>query len=125
MRAFAKRHALPLYFVLAFAWFWTSLALDRVKPLHFWAPLVGALAPSLSAVFITAVTEGEMAVRELVRKWWKWRVKWYWYLVAFGIPIAEALLAVGIASAFHVFHFSRINTDMLRYTLPAMWIVFL
>src|SRR5262249_30575589 len=29
------------------------------------------------------------------------------------------------ASAFHVFHLGWINTDMLRASLPAMWIVFL
>lgn len=125
MRAFAKRHALPLYFVLAFAWFWTSLAVDRVKPFHFWAPLVGALAPTLSAVFITAVTQGERSVRELVRRLWKWRVGWLWYLAAFGIPIAEGLLAVGIASVFRVFHLGRINTEMLRAALPGAWIIFL
>ena len=125
MRAFAKRHALPLYFVLAFAWFWASLALDRFKPFHFWAPLVGALAPALSAVLISAVTQGETAMRELVRKLAKWRVGWIWYLAAFGIPIAEGLLAVAIASAFGVFHLERINTEMLRATLPGVWIVFL
>lgn len=125
MTAFAKRHSLPLYFVLAFVWFWASLALNRVKPFHFWAPLVGAWAPTVSAVFITAVTQGETAVRELVRRLWKWRVGWPWYVAVFGIPIAEGLLAVSIASAFRVFHLARINTEMLRATLPGAWIVFL
>lgn len=86
---------------------------------------MGALAPTFSAVFITAVTQGETAVRELARTLWKWRVRWLWYVAALGIPIGEALLAVGIASAFHVFHLARINTDALRATLPAAWIVFL
>lgn len=125
MRAFVRRHALPLYFVLTFAWFWTSLALDRLKPLHFWAPLLGAFAPTISAVFISAVTQGETAVRELVRKLGKWRVGWLWYLAAFGIPIAEGLLAVAIASTFGVFHLARINTAILRATLPGLWIAFL
>jgi len=125
MRAFAKRHSLPLYFVLAFAWFWVSLALNRVKPFNFWAPLVGAFAPTVSAVFITAVTQGETAVRELVRRLWKWRVGWPWYVAAFVIPIAEGLLAISIASAFRVFHVARINFEMLRATLPGAWVVFL
>ena len=125
MRSFVRRHPLPLYFVLAFVWFWGSLALDSVKLFHFWAPLVGALAPTIFAVCVTAIGEGEPAVRELVRRLWKWRVGWRWYVAAFGIPVAEALLAVGIASAFHVFDLRRINIDMLRASLPALWIVFL
>lgn len=125
VRAFAKRHSLLLYFVFAFVWFWAGLVLNRVGPFRFWAPLVGALAPSISAVFITALTQGETAMRELARKLWKWRTGWRWYAAAFGIPIAEGLLAVGIASAFGVFRLARINTDMLRATLPAAWIVFL
>ena len=125
MRTFAKHHSLPLYFVLAFTWFWASLALNRVRTFHFWAPLVGAFAPTLSAVTVTAVTQGETAVRELVGRLWKWRVRWLWYVAAFGIPLGEGLLAVGIASVFRVFHFARINTEMLRATLPGAWIVFL
>lgn len=125
MRTFVKRHSLPLYFVLAFAWFWGSLALDRLKPFHFWAPLLGALAPTIAALVITGVGQGEPAVRDLVRRLWKWRVRWTWYLVAFGLPLAEALLAIGIALAFGVFKPARINTDILRASLPALWIVFL
>jgi membrane protease YdiL (CAAX protease family) len=125
MRAFAKRHSLPLYFVIAFAWFWALLALERVKPFRFWAALVGALAPAVAAVFITAVAEGDTAVRELVRRLWKWRVGWLWYVAAFGIPIAEGVVAVGIASACGVFQLARINTEMLRASLPGAWTVFL
>jgi len=58
MRTFAKHHSLPLYFVLAFTWFWASLALNRVRTFHFWAPLVGAFAPTLSAVTVTAADSG-------------------------------------------------------------------
>jgi membrane protease YdiL (CAAX protease family) len=122
---FAKRHSLLLYFIVAFAWFWASLALDRLRIFHFWAPLVGALAPAIAAVFVTAGAEGETAVRELVRKLWKWKVGWWWYAIAIGIPVAEGLLAVCGASALHVFHLARINFDMLRATLPGVWVVFL
>src|SRR5437763_64122 len=70
----AKRHPVLIYFVLAAAWFWASLALDRVKGLHFWAPLVGALAPAVSAIFVTAITKGEAAVRQLGSKLWQWGI---------------------------------------------------
>jgi|SRR3954454_7767982 hypothetical protein len=67
----AKSYPVLTYFVLAAAWFWASLALDRIKGLHFWAPLVGALAPAISAIFVTVITEGEAAVRQLGRKLWQ------------------------------------------------------
>jgi uncharacterized protein len=125
MTAFVKRHPLLLYFVLACAWFWGFLALDRLAPFHFWAPMVGALAPTVSAVVTTALTMGETHVRELVRRLWKYKVDWLWYVAAFGIPLGEGILAIGIASAFGRFHMSRINLVTLRASLPALWVVFL
>jgi membrane protease YdiL (CAAX protease family) len=125
MRAFAKQHSLPLYFVFAFAWFWGCIALGLISRFHFWVPLLGALAPTISAVIVTGISEGEAALRELVRRLGKWRVNWKWYLVVFGLPLAEGLLAVGVASRFGAFKLARIDIEMLRATLPAIWIVFL
>ena len=125
MRAFAKQHSLPLYFALAFVWFWSCIALGHIQTFRFWGPLLGALAPALSALVVAGMAEGEPAVRELGRSLGKWRVGWLWYLVAFGLPVAEGLLAVGLASAFGIFKLTRINTEMLRATLPSVWIVFL
>ena len=122
---FAKLHALPLYFAFAFVWFWGCIALGYIQTFHFWVPLVGAFAPALSALAVTGMGEGEPAVRELVRSLRKWRVGWRWYLVAFGLPVAEGLIAVGVASTFGAYKLSRINVGMLRATLPATWIVFL
>jgi len=121
----AKRHPVLIYYVIAAAWFWASLVLDRVKALHFWAPLVGALAPAISAIFVTAITEGEAAVRQLGRKLWQWRVSWRWYVAALGIPLAEALLAVTLAQLGGVFQVRRTDIVMLRASIPALWVAFL
>jgi membrane protease YdiL (CAAX protease family) len=125
VRVFAKQHSLPLYFAFACVWFWGCIALGYIQTFHFWVPLLGALAPALSALVVTSMAEGEPAVRELGRSLRKWRVGWQWYLVAFGLPIAEGLMAVGVASAFGAFKLTRINMEMLRATLPSIWIVFL
>ena len=120
-----KQHSLLLYFVLAFAWWWSCIALNYTKRFHFWSMMVGALAPAISALTITCISEGEDALRELVRRLGKWRVGWKWYGIVFGLPVAEGLFAVGVASLFGVFRLARINMDMLRATLPGFWIVFL
>ena len=125
MRVFAKQHSLPLYFAFACVWFWGCIALGYIQTFHFWVPLLGALAPALSALVVTSMAEGEPAVRELGRSLRKWRVGGQWYLVAFGLPIAEGLMAVGVASAFGAFKLTRINMEMLGATLPSIWIVFL
>jgi membrane protease YdiL (CAAX protease family) len=125
MRAFVKRHSLLLYFVFAFLWFWGSIALNYTKQFRFWSLMVGALAPTICAVTVIGISEGEDAVRGLVRRLWKWRVGWRWYGIAVGLPVAEALIAVGIASWLGVFKPARINLEMLRATLPGFWIVFL
>jgi len=91
-----KRNALLLYFTLAFASFWVSLALAPVASM---LPYLGALAPGVAAVVVCGFTEGEPAVRALVRRLGKWRVGPQWYLAAFGLPVLEGMLAIGIASA--------------------------
>ena len=125
MREFAKQHSLTLYFVFAFAWFWGCIALGLIHRLHFWVPILGALAPAISAVIVIGISEGEAALRELFRRLGKWRVGWKWYLVVLVLPLAEGLLAVGVASSFGAFKLARINIEMLRATLPAIWLVFL
>lgn len=125
MRSLVKRHPLVLYFVLVFLWWWSSIALNYTKQFRFWSLMVGALAPTICAVTVTGISEGENAVRVLVRRLWKWRVGWTWYGIALGLPLVESLVAVGIASWLGVFKLSRINLDMLRATLPGFWTVFL
>src|SRR5271169_4950887 len=125
MRAFVKRHSLLLYFLSAFVWWWSSIALNYTKQFRFWSLMVGALAPTICAVTVIGISEGEEAVRGLVRRLWKWRVGWRWYGIALGLPVAEGLVAVGIAWWLGVFKPARINLDMLRATLPGFWIVFL
>lgn len=125
MRVFVKQHSLLLYFALAVIWFWGCIGLGYIAVLRFWVPLLGAFAPALSALAVTGAAEGEPAVRELGRGLRKWRVGWQWYLVAFGLPIAEGVLAAGVAAAFGAFKLTRINMEMLRATLPSLWIAFL
>lgn len=110
------RHALSLYFVLAFAGFWACLALAPVAPM---LPFLGALSPGVAAVVVCGFTEGEPAVRALVRRLGEWRVGMQWYVAAFGLPVLEGLLAIGIASALGSTTATNVGT-----LIPEAWVIF-
>jgi membrane protease YdiL (CAAX protease family) len=123
MRTLVKRHSLLAYFVLAFAGFWSCLALGYVNRFHFWVPILGVFAPAVAALVIAGIVAGENGVRRLVRRLGIWRVGLIWYAVAFGLPLARALIAVGVAALWG--KSKGIKTETLAPVLPAIWWVFL
>lgn len=62
---------------------------------EFWA-LPGAWGPSLSALLVTALTEGRTGVKKLLGRLLKWRTPWYYYLFAIGFCVALVMLSMGI-----------------------------
>jgi len=116
MGALAGGHALLLYFALAFAGFWTCLALAPVAPT---LPFLGALSPGVAAVVVSGLSEGEAGIRALLRRLVEWRVGIQWYLAALGLPVAEGLLAIGVAIAFGSPTARRIGPF-----IPEMWVMY-
>jgi uncharacterized protein len=52
------------------------------------------LGPIGSALFVTAVADGQPGLRRWLGRMWRWRVRWHWYAVALlGVP--AAMLATG------------------------------
>lgn len=95
VRAFARRHALPLFFLLVFALTWPLLIADALGSqgvLSFRLPL-GALLltgymPACAALVTTALADGKAGVGKLLRKLLIWRVGVPWYGVAlFGFAV--------------------------------------
>ena len=95
MREFIRRHPLLAYFVLAFAGFWLCLPLRSINWL---LQFLGPFAPAVAALVVSGLTEGETSVRKLVRRLGEWRVGFRWYLVVFGLPVVEGLVAIGMAA---------------------------
>jgi hypothetical protein len=85
IRRFFQRYPLTIFFILAYLLSWWS------------APFTGGQiiphGPTLAAVIVLAFAEGRRGLAELWRKVTKWRVPWYWYLVAPGIVLAYCLAA--------------------------------
>lgn len=100
-----RKYPLPLFFALAYAISWTvwsPLWLPRfgvtglpVLPYHH---ALGALGPLLAALLVTALHEGYVGVRQLVRRLGPGGVRPYWYLVVLAGPFVLYLLADAAAA---------------------------
>jgi hypothetical protein len=45
---------------------------------------------------VIPITQGRAGLRELGSRLIRWRVRWYWYAVAIGLPLAVHLVVVGL-----------------------------
>lgn len=105
---FIVRRPLLAYFVLSYTFFWgflvliiVILAMLRLRPdaLPAWAmPIIvilGSWMPNLAAVTVTGVLAGREGVRQLLRKFFAYRIAVRWYLVAL-FPFPLAFVAAGL-----------------------------
>jgi membrane protease YdiL (CAAX protease family) len=88
-----KRHPIITFFLLAYAISWVGLPLYAagVWPIPFLAT-----GPLIAALIVIPLTQGRAGLRELGSRMIRWRVRWYWYVVAVGLPLAVLLLTVGL-----------------------------
>jgi uncharacterized protein len=77
------------YFILAYVISWSigiPLALSQqgvIRPIFpLWAHYFVAYGPTLSALIVTGVSEGQNGIRELGRRVFMWKVRPVWWLVA-------------------------------------------
>jgi membrane protease YdiL (CAAX protease family) len=84
-----RRHPLITFFVLAYVLAWGAIP---------WQSF-GAYAPLLAALIVIPISQGWAGLRELGFRIIRWRVRWYWYVVAIGLPLAVHLATVGLRVA--------------------------
>jgi hypothetical protein len=84
-----RRHPIIAFFVLTFVLSWWTIPLYIVglSP----SPLFPG--PLLAALIVIPITQGWSGLRELGSRMIRWRVRWYWYAVALGIPLTAAAVA--------------------------------
>lgn len=63
--------------------------------------VLGGLGPTIAAYVAVYLTRTEAPLREFNQRVLRWRVRPVWYVVAIGMPIVLAFVAVGIAVALH------------------------
>lgn len=118
-----KQYPLASFFVLAYAITWTlqlaaiflapaqSMTLSNETNFQYFLGLLGGqlnsaqamvyilftlgAGPLFAALIVTRVVEGAEGVKDLWRRSARWKVEAKWYLAAFGIPLALALVSLG------------------------------
>jgi membrane protease YdiL (CAAX protease family) len=83
-----RRHPLITFFVLAYAISWGFLPIEAVRFMPG--------GPFIAALIVIPLTQGWAGLRELGSRMIRWRVKWFWYAVAIGLPLAVLALTAGL-----------------------------
>jgi membrane protease YdiL (CAAX protease family) len=83
------------FFVLAYALAWLGWPFYAAGVL-FPEPIFFAIGPLLAALIVIGVAEGRSGFRDLGARMIRWRVPWYWYVVAVGLPLAVRFVGVGL-----------------------------
>lgn len=98
---YIEKHALVVYFILAYAVTWSihiPLALTLHGLIAVRIPMVihylGAFGPMIAALIVTALVGGWAGIRSLLSRLFKWRVGAGYYTFAVLTPVALFILAV-------------------------------
>jgi uncharacterized protein len=86
-----KRHPIITFFVLTFVLSWWPWPLYAMGVPWAISPLLPG--PVLAALIVIPLTQGWAGLKELGLRMIRWRVRWYWYAVALGIPLTAAAVA--------------------------------
>jgi hypothetical protein len=81
-----RRHPIITFFVLSYAIAWGFVPFGSF----------GAFGPLIAALVVIPLTQGVAGLKELGLRMIRWRVRWYWYAAALGLPLAVHLAYAGI-----------------------------
>src|SRR5215207_6273062 len=107
-----RYHPIITFFVLIYAIGWGCIP--------FWTFQAGS--PLLAALIVIPLTQGWAGLRELGSRMIRWRVRWYWYVVAIGLPLAVLLLTAALnvalgASAPSLASYGSVSTILLVFVV--------
>jgi hypothetical protein len=105
-----NRHPIITFFALTYAIGWGLIP--------FWTFQAGS--PFIAAVIVILLTQGVAGLKELGLRMIRWRVRWYWYALAVGIPLAVLGIIVGLnvvlgGSAPSLAQYSSLSTILLVF----------
>ena len=79
-----KRHPIITFFVLTYTISWGFLPIEAIRFM--------AGGPFIAALILIPLTQGRAGLRKLASRMIRWRVRWYWYVVAIGLPLGVVLV---------------------------------
>jgi membrane protease YdiL (CAAX protease family) len=80
-----RTHRVISFFALSYLFSWWAMILYWVGV---WPqPTFVPAGPLVAAIVVIAVAEGRAGFRDLGARMIRWRVPWYWYAVALGLPL--------------------------------------
>jgi hypothetical protein len=109
-----KRYPIVTFFVLTYAISWGFLPIEAVRFM--------AGGPFIAAVIVILLTRGRAGLRELGSRMIRWRVRWYWYGAAIGLPLAVLLLTAVLnvalgASAPSLAQYGSVTTILMVFAV--------
>jgi hypothetical protein len=112
MMSLVKRHPIITFFILTYAIGWGLIP--------FWTFQAGS--PFIAALIVIPLTQGLSRLKELGLRMIRWRVRWYWYVVAIGVPLAVIGLTAGLnvalgASTPSMVQFSSVSTILMMFAV--------
>jgi uncharacterized protein len=97
---FTKKHALVIFFALAYAISWliwlpqvASVQGLLVAPVSPYLHLIGGFGPMFAAMIVTGMMAGGAGLRELAGRMFRWRVSTVWHPIAWFGPVALFAIA--------------------------------
>lgn len=84
-----RRRPLVAFFVISFAVAWGFVPFGSF----------GAFSPLVAVLIVVPVTQGLAGLRRLGSRLIRWRVAWYWYALALGVPLAVFAVSVALTVA--------------------------
>jgi hypothetical protein len=113
LSSMVKRHPIVTFFVLAYAISWGFLPIEAVRFLP--------SGPLFAALIVIPIAYGRVGLRELGSRMIRWRVGWYWYAVALGLPLAVHAATAGLNAAAGAgvpsLAFSSVTTFLLVFAI--------
>ena len=98
LTSWTREHRFVAFFVLAYLLTWSTWPVQAAGIIS--EPLIVATGALIAALIIIAVTEGRPGWRDPGSRVIRWRVPWYWYVVAVGLPLAVRLVATEVNVGF-------------------------
>ncbi|MGA3137034.1 MAG: type II CAAX endopeptidase family protein [Terracidiphilus sp.] len=95
---------LAVTFLITWTCWWTLVLLVRPGMMVYGHPLflllfaLGGLGPTIAAYAAVLATPNQSPLREFNLQLFRWRVVWWWYVIALVLPFALALAPLGLAA---------------------------